>query len=154
MNEESLSAIRLAFSERASTMSCASPCMCAKSWLASTRLNAAPKPMPSRTAPLQPGFASLPTAGTRRSTERCLSFPSRERRILEYPDGEPRPPRHEDQNLQLRLRPVRRRSDENVIESHISKLRKRLRNRLGLDPIDFPAIRPPGSFRTDFHSIR
>ncbi len=26
--------------------------------------------------------------------------------------------------------------DENVIESHISKLRKRLRRRLGYDPID------------------
>jgi DNA-binding response OmpR family regulator len=26
--------------------------------------------------------------------------------------------------------------DENVIESHISKLRKRLRHRLGYDPID------------------
>ncbi len=33
--------------------------------------------------------------------------------------------------------------DENVIESHISKLRKRLRQRLGIDPIDsqrFPRL--------------
>ncbi len=65
-----------------------------------------------------------------------LILPRRERRILEYlmANQERRVTKTQIFNFVYGL--FDGGADENVIESHISKLRKRLRNRLGLDPID------------------
>ena len=65
-----------------------------------------------------------------------LVLPNRERRILEYlmANQDRRVTKTKIFNFVYGL--FDGGADENVIESHISKLRKRLRNRLGFGPID------------------
>ncbi|MGL4396441.1 MAG: winged helix-turn-helix domain-containing protein [Hyphomicrobium sp.] len=65
-----------------------------------------------------------------------LRLPRRERRILEYlvSKSERRVTKTQIFNAVYGL--FNETIDENIIESHISKLRKRLRQRLGFDPID------------------
>lgn len=65
-----------------------------------------------------------------------LSLPRRERRILEYlvMNRGCRVTKTQIYNYVYGL--FSEEIDENVVESHVSKLRKRLRHRLGFDPID------------------
>jgi two-component system, OmpR family, flagellar system response regulator FtcR len=65
-----------------------------------------------------------------------LSLPRRERRILEYlvMNRGCRVTKTQIYNYVYGL--FSEDIDENVVESHVSKLRKRLRHRLGFDPID------------------
>jgi DNA-binding response OmpR family regulator len=65
-----------------------------------------------------------------------LALPRRERRILEYlvSNRGCRVTKTQIYNYVYGL--FSEDIDENVVESHVSKLRKRLRHRLGFDPID------------------
>ena len=65
-----------------------------------------------------------------------LHLPRRERRILEYLVGNKGRRVTKTQIFNFVYGLFSEEIDENVIESHISKLRKRLRHRLGHDPID------------------
>ena len=65
-----------------------------------------------------------------------LHLPRRERRILEYLVSNKGRRVTKTQIFNFVYGLFSEEIDENVIESHISKLRKRLRNRLGHDPID------------------
>jgi DNA-binding response OmpR family regulator len=65
-----------------------------------------------------------------------LPLPRRERRILEYLVANKGRRVTKTQIFNSVYGLFDEDIDENVIESHISKLRKRLRNRLGYDPID------------------
>jgi DNA-binding response OmpR family regulator len=65
-----------------------------------------------------------------------LQLPRRERRILEYLVGNKGRRVTKTQIFDSVYGLFSEEIDENVIESHISKLRKRLRHRLGHDPID------------------
>jgi DNA-binding response OmpR family regulator len=65
-----------------------------------------------------------------------LHLPRRERRILEYLVGNKGRRVTKTQIFNFVYGLFSDEIDENVIESHISKLRKRLRHRLGHDPID------------------
>ena len=69
-----------------------------------------------------------------------LPLPRRERRILEYlvVNRGCRVTKTQIYNYVYGL--FSEDIDENVVESHVSKLRKRLRHRLGFDPIDFAAL--------------
>ena len=66
----------------------------------------------------------------------ALHLPRRERRILEYLVGNKGRRVTKTQIFDFVYGLFSEEIDENVIESHISKLRKRLRHRLGHDPID------------------
>ena len=123
-----------ACSPPAPTTSCASRCTCARSWRGSGAIN-------RRVF----GEKGNVTVGELR-----VYFDGREPEV----NGEPFPlPRRERRILEFLLRCRGRRVsktqifnavyglfdenvDENVIESHISKLRKKLKHRLGFDPID------------------
>jgi DNA-binding response OmpR family regulator len=65
-----------------------------------------------------------------------LQLPRRERRILEYLVGNRGCRVNKAQIFNSVYGLFSEDIDENVVESHISKLRKRLRHRLGYDPID------------------
>lgn len=65
-----------------------------------------------------------------------LSLPRRERRILEFLASNPGRLVTKAQIFNSVYGLFDKEVDENVIESHISKLRKRLRNRLEADPIE------------------
>jgi two-component system, OmpR family, flagellar system response regulator FtcR len=65
-----------------------------------------------------------------------LQLPRRERRILEYLVGNRGCRINKTQIFNSVYGLFSDDIDENVVESHISKLRKRLRHRLGYDPID------------------
>jgi DNA-binding response OmpR family regulator len=65
-----------------------------------------------------------------------MHLPRRERRILEYLMGNKGRRVTKTQIFNFVYGLFSDEIDENVIESHISKLRKRLRHRLGHDPID------------------
>ena len=65
-----------------------------------------------------------------------LSLPRRERRILEYLVNNKGRRVTKTQIFNFVYGLFGEDIDENVVESHISKLRKRLRHRLGYDPID------------------
>ena len=65
-----------------------------------------------------------------------LPLPRRERRILEFLMGKTNCRVSKTQIFNAVYGLFNDDIDENVIESHISKLRKRLRERLGYDPID------------------
>jgi two-component system, OmpR family, flagellar system response regulator FtcR len=65
-----------------------------------------------------------------------MHLPRRERRILEYLVGNKGRRVTKTQIFDFVYGLFSEEIDENVIESHISKLRKRLRHRLGRDPID------------------
>jgi DNA-binding response OmpR family regulator len=65
-----------------------------------------------------------------------LSLPRRERRILEYLVSNKGRRVTKTQIFNFVYGLFGEDIDENVVESHISKLRKRLRHRLGYDPID------------------
>lgn len=65
-----------------------------------------------------------------------LSLPRRERRILEYLVSNKGCRVNKTQIFNYVYGLFSEDIDENVVESHISKLRKRLRNRLGHDPIE------------------
>jgi len=65
-----------------------------------------------------------------------FQLPRRERRILEYMAGNVGCRVTKSQIFSAVYGLFNEEIDENVIESHISKLRKRLRARLGYDPID------------------
>jgi two-component system, OmpR family, flagellar system response regulator FtcR len=65
-----------------------------------------------------------------------LPLPRRERRILEYLVNNMGCRVTKTQIFNSVYGPFSEDIDENVIESHISKLRKRLRHRLGHDPVD------------------
>ncbi len=65
-----------------------------------------------------------------------LPLPRRERRILEYLVGNRGRRVTKTQIFNFVYGLFGEDIDENVVESHISKLRKRLRHRLGRDPID------------------
>jgi two-component system, OmpR family, flagellar system response regulator FtcR len=65
-----------------------------------------------------------------------LQLPRRERRILEYLVGNRGCRINKTQIFNSVYGLFSEDIDENVVESHISKLRKRLRHRLGYDPID------------------
>ena len=65
-----------------------------------------------------------------------LPLPRRERRILEYLMANKGRRVTKSQIFNFVYGLFDDGIDENVIESHISKLRKRLRQRLGTDPID------------------
>ncbi len=65
-----------------------------------------------------------------------LPLPRRERRILEYLIANKGRRVTKSQIFNFVYGLFDDGIDENVIESHISKLRKRLRQRLGTDPID------------------
>ena len=66
----------------------------------------------------------------------ALPLPRRERRILEYLHNNRGRRVTKSQIFNSVYGLFDQRIDDNVIESHISKLRKRLRGRLGYDPID------------------
>jgi two-component system, OmpR family, flagellar system response regulator FtcR len=68
--------------------------------------------------------------------EEPLALPRRERRILEYLVSNKGCRVTKTQIFNYVYGLFSEDIDENVIESHISKLRKRLRHRLGYDPID------------------
>ena len=75
-----------------------------------------------------------------------LQLPRRERRILEYLVSNRGCRVNKTQIFNSVYGLFSEDIDENVVESHISKLRKRLRHRLGYDPIDskrLPRL-PPG----------
>ena len=65
-----------------------------------------------------------------------LHLPRRERRILEYLVSNKGRRVTKTQIFNFVYGLFSDEIDENVIESHVSKLRKRLRHRLGHDPID------------------
>lgn len=65
-----------------------------------------------------------------------LALPRRERRVLEYLIGHQGRWVTKTQIFNSVYGLFSEDIDENVVESHISKLRKRLRNRLGYDPIE------------------
>jgi DNA-binding response OmpR family regulator len=65
-----------------------------------------------------------------------LPLPRRERRILEYLVLNKRRRLTKSQIFNAVYRLFDDEVDENVVESHISKLRKKLRARLGFDPVD------------------
>jgi DNA-binding response OmpR family regulator len=65
-----------------------------------------------------------------------LQLPRRERRILEYLVSNRGCRINKTQIFNSVYGLFSEDIDENVVESHISKLRKRLRHRLGYDPID------------------
>ena len=65
-----------------------------------------------------------------------LALPRRERRILEYLVNNKGCRVSKTQIFNYVYGLFSEDIDENVVESHISKLRKRLRHRLGYDPID------------------
>ena len=65
-----------------------------------------------------------------------LALPRRERRILEYLVNNKGCRVTKTQIFNYVYGLFSEDIDENVVESHISKLRKRLRHRLGYDPID------------------
>ena len=65
-----------------------------------------------------------------------LRLPRRERHILEFLVGKRGRRVTKAQILSAVYGLFNESIDENIIESHISKLRKRLRQRLGYDPID------------------
>jgi DNA-binding winged helix-turn-helix (wHTH) protein len=65
-----------------------------------------------------------------------LQLPRRERRILEYLVANRGCRINKTQIFNSVYGLFSEDIDENVVESHISKLRKRLRHRLGYDPID------------------
>jgi DNA-binding response OmpR family regulator len=67
---------------------------------------------------------------------KVLSLPRRERRILEYLVTNRGRRVTKTQIFNSVYGPFGEDIDENVVESHISKLRKRLRNALGYDPVD------------------
>ena len=66
-----------------------------------------------------------------------MPLPRRERRILEYLIANKGRRVTKSQIFNFVYGLFDDGIDENVIESHISKLRKRLRQRLGTDPIEF-----------------
>jgi DNA-binding response OmpR family regulator len=66
----------------------------------------------------------------------ALHLPRRERRILEYLVSNKGRRVTKTQIFNFVYGLFAEEIDENVIESHISKLRKRLRHRMGHDPID------------------
>ena len=77
-----------------------------------------------------------------------MSLPRRERRILEYLVSNRGCRVNKTQIFNYVYGLFSEDIDENVVESHISKLRKRLRHRLGHDPIEFAALpRIPPSLR-------
>ncbi|EKF17138.1 response regulator transcription factor [Nitratireductor pacificus] len=65
-----------------------------------------------------------------------LPLPRRERRILEYLAGNPTRRVTKTQIFNAIYGIFDEDVEENVVESHISKLRKKLREKLGFDPID------------------
>jgi len=65
-----------------------------------------------------------------------LPLPRRERRILEYFVNNKGRRITKSQIFQSIYGIFDENVDENVVESHISKLRKKLKHRLGFDPID------------------
>jgi DNA-binding response OmpR family regulator len=65
-----------------------------------------------------------------------LPLPRRERRILEYLVSTKGCRVSKSQIFNYVYGLFSEDIDENVVESHVSKLRKRLRHRLGYDPID------------------
>jgi DNA-binding response OmpR family regulator len=65
-----------------------------------------------------------------------FSLPRRERRILEYLIANRGKRVTKGQIFNAIYGIFDEDVEENVVESHISKLRKKLRNRLGVDPID------------------
>jgi DNA-binding response OmpR family regulator len=77
-----------------------------------------------------------PTDGIPKSKIAHLRLPRRERRILEYLVAN-RGRRVTKQQIFNAIYGIFDEDvEENVVESHISKLRKKLRKRLGFDPID------------------
>jgi DNA-binding response OmpR family regulator len=65
-----------------------------------------------------------------------LALPRRERRILEYMVRNQGRRATKSQIFDFVYGVVNEGVEESVIESHVSKLRKKLRDRLGFDPID------------------
>lgn len=65
-----------------------------------------------------------------------LPLPRRERRILEYLAGNPTRRVTKTQIFNAIYGIFDEDVEENVVESHISKLRKKLREKLGFDPVD------------------
>jgi DNA-binding response OmpR family regulator len=87
----------------------------------------------------QPAESALRVFGDGRDPEvggKVLPLPRRELRILEYLVRNRGNRVTKTQIFNFVYGPFDEGVDENVIESHISKLRKRLRARLGADPID------------------
>ncbi len=114
----------------------ASRCMCVKSLRASMRSAAAQArpPLPTTAAPSLARSVFSPMAATRRST--VSIFRCRERRILEYLIANRGRRLNKAQIFSAIYGIFDSEVEENVVESHISKLRKKLREQMGFDPID------------------
>ena len=80
--------------------------------------------------------ASSWTAAIPRSTASRCPLPRRERRILEYLASNRGRRVTKTQVFNAIYGIFDEEVEENVVESHISKLRKKLREKLGHDPID------------------
>ena len=89
-----------------------------------------------RSMPRSARCASSWTAASPRSTAQPLPLPRRERRILEYLAANRGRRVTKTQVFNAIYGIFDDEVEENVVESHISKLRKKLRERLGFDPID------------------
>ena len=89
-----------------------------------------------RTTPTSARSASSRTAATRKSHGDVFALPRRERRILEYLVANRGRRVSKTQIFNAIYGIFDEEVEENVVESHISKLRKKLRKRLGFDPID------------------
>ena len=122
-------------SSPASTTSSASRSTSARSWPAS-RPSAAASQDERESTPRSAPCASSWTAAIPRSTAQPLPLPRRERRILEYLASNRGRRVTKTQVFNAIYGIFDEEVEENVVESHISKLRKKLREKLGFDPID------------------
>ena len=115
--------------------SCASRSTSARSWPASRRSAAASRPIDE----LSPRSAPIRIFSDGRDPEidgQPLPLPRRERRILEYLAANRGRRVTKTQVFNAIYGIFDEEVEENVVESHISKLRKKLREQLGFDPID------------------
>ena len=113
---------------------CASPCMCARFSPASAPSRAATSP---RTATSQSAISRVYFDGREVEVRgEALPLPRRERRILECLVRNRGRRLSKSQIFNAVYGIFDEDVDENVVESHISKLRKKLKYRLGYDPID------------------
>ena len=99
-----------------------------------------PRPGRSGSSPRSAPCASSWTAAIPKSTAQPLPLPRRERRILEYLASNRGRRVTKTQVFNAIYGIFDDEVEENVVESHISKLRKKLREKLGFDPIEFEAL--------------